>query len=105
MIIAAGAGALLLICILAYCCCKSSNQNKVEIIENNRVVDTSPREIELGEQYGSKPGVGNDTSVELEDVDDDELGEHGENSGDENQNNVYDGKKGYSGSKEKNNDD
>ena len=98
MIIAAASGFVLLICMLACCCCKSSSQNKVEIIENNRVVETSPREIELGD----KPGAGNDTSVELEDVDDDEVGEHGEAS-DINPNNVYHNK-GNSGTKDKNDD-
>lgn len=77
MILAAGAGGLLLVCMLACCCCKSKSSNKVEIIENNRVVETSPREVELSEQYPQRPGHGNDTSVELEDVDDDEMGGHG----------------------------
>lgn len=107
---AAGAGALLLVCMMACCCCKSKTSNKVEIIENNRVIETSPREIELGDSYHQKPGHGNDTSVELEDIDDDEMGGHGEqqaSSGNLNQrNDVYDSKKNYhSGSKEKNNND
>lgn len=76
MIIAAGAGFLLLVCIFACCCCKSNPQSKVDIVENNRVIETSPREIELG---GRGAGAGNDTSVELEDVDDDEMGENGDN--------------------------
>lgn len=41
-------------------------------------------------------------------MDDDEAGEHGEHgdsSGDVNPNNLYDAKKGYSSSKEKNYDD
>ena len=79
MILAAGAGGLLLICMMACCCCKTKGQNKVEIIENNRIIETSPREVELS--YNQKPGQGNDTSVELEDVDDDEHGHQRRSSG------------------------
>jgi len=51
MFLAAGAGGLLLVCMMACCCCKSTSKNKVEIIDNNRIIETSPREVEMGEAY------------------------------------------------------
>ena len=82
MILAGAVGGLIIICMLACCCCRSSQKNKVEIIENCRVMETSPREVNIGGGYNQRPGAGNDTSVELEDIDDDEMGGHGESNSD-----------------------
>jgi len=101
MLVGAGAGGVFLLCILACCCCRSSSNNKVEIIENNRVLETSPREPEFNVEYvdNRRPGAGNDTSVELEDiVDDDEMSSN-PNMHSRGSNQIYDSKKGMSGSK------
>lgn len=58
-----GIAALLLLCIICvccYCCAKNRNKNKVEIVEEQELEKMSPK------------GDGNNTSVQLEDVDDEQ---------------------------------
>lgn len=56
-----GIAAILLLCIICvccYCCAKNRNKNRVEIVEEQELEKISPK------------GDGNNTSVQLEDVDD-----------------------------------
>jgi hypothetical protein len=58
-----GIAALLLLCIICvccYCCAKNRNKNKVEIVEEQELEKISPK------------ADGNNTSVQLEDVDDEQ---------------------------------
>jgi len=62
-----GVAALLLLCIVCvccYCCAKNRNKNKVEIVEEH-------------EMKASPKADGNNTSVQLEEVDDEQMAGYG----------------------------
>lgn len=79
MILCAALGLVLLLCIMACCCCKNPAKNRVEIIECNRQDLAQMTGQANVPNYNGQHGQGNDTSIELEDMDDDdEMGGHTE---------------------------